>query len=107
MTDVLYVLGVIAAMGGVTFLLRATPFVAGRWLQRHPRVQHLGQFLPLAIMVLLTLSSTLGEGADDAAAPWPELAALIVVLGLQWWRRNALLSILLGTGLYVLLRNGL
>ena len=33
-------------------------------------------------------------------------AALALTAALQGWRKNALLSILAGTGLYVLLRNG-
>jgi branched-subunit amino acid transport protein AzlD len=33
------------------------------------------------------------------------LAAVATVLALQWWGKQALLSILAGTALYVLLRN--
>ena len=107
MIDPWYLLSVIGAMGLVTLGLRAVPFVAGRWLDKHPLVQRLGQFLPLAIMTLLLLNSTLGSARDDAHGPWPELACVAIVVVLQWWRRNALLSILLGTGLYVLIRNHL
>ena len=53
MIETRYVIGVIAAMGLVTFALRALPFVAAQWLNKHPIVQRLGQFLPLAIMTLL------------------------------------------------------
>ncbi|SDU01908.1 Branched-chain amino acid transport protein AzlD [Pseudomonas pohangensis] len=105
MTDNLYVLGVIVAMALVTLALRALPFVAGQWLQQHPLVHRLGQFLPLAIMTLLLASSTLGAMADDPHSPWPELTAVLLVALLQWFSKNALLSILLGTGVYVLLRN--
>lgn len=105
MTDSLYVLGVIAAMALVTFALRALPFVAGQWLQQHPLVHRLGQFLPLAIMTLLLVNSSLGAMADDPDRPWPELTAVLLVAVVQWFSRNALLSILLGTGVYVVLRN--
>jgi len=105
MTDNLYVLGVIVAMALVTFALRALPFVAGQWLQQHPLVHRLGQFLPLAIMTLLLVSSTLGAMSDDPDRPWLELLAVLLVAVVQWFSRNALLSILLGTGAYVLLRN--
>ena len=100
MTDNLYVIGVIIAMGLVTFALRALPFFAGQWLQKHPLVHRLGEFLPLAIMTLL-----LAAMGENPASPWPELAAVLLVASVQWFSRNALLSILLGTGLYVLLRN--
>lgn len=105
MSDRGYLIGAIVAMGLVTFALRALPFVAARWLQRHPLVQRLGQFLPLAIMTLLLLHSVVGAARSHAAGPWPELAAVALAAGLQWRSRNALLSILCGTGLYLLLRN--
>lgn len=105
MTDSLYVLGVIVAMGLVTFALRALPFVAGQWLHKHPIVHGLGRFLPLAIMTLLLLNSTIAAITADPSGPWPELVAVLLVAVMQWFSRNALLSILLGTGVYVLLRN--
>jgi branched-subunit amino acid transport protein AzlD len=105
MTDNLYVISVIAAMALVTFALRALPFVAGQWLQKHPLVHRLGEFLPLAIMTLLLVNSTIAAMGESPASPWPELAAVLLVATVQWFSRNALLSILLGTGLYVLLRN--
>ena len=105
MIETRYVIGVIAAMGLVTFALRALPFVAAQWLNKHPIVQRLGQFLPLAIMTLLLVHSAAGSAREHAAGPWPELGAVTLVVVLQWRSRNALLSILLGTGAYVLMRN--
>ncbi|MBK5915506.1 AzlD domain-containing protein [Rhodocyclus purpureus] len=105
MIDKGYVIGVIAAMGLVTFALRALPFVAAHWLESHPLVQRLGRFLPLAIMTLLLLHSALGAAREDPRGPWPEVVAVALVLVLQGWRGNALLSILTGTGVYVLMRN--
>jgi len=100
-----YALGALAAMAVVTFGLRALPFLAAKFLQRHPLVQQLGRFLPLAIMTLLLLHTLVGSARANPAGPWAELAAVSCVLGLQWWRKHALLSILAGTALYVLLRN--
>ena len=100
-----YLIGVIAAMALVTFALRALPFVAAQWLQKHRFVQALGQFLPLAIMTLLLVHSATGAALAHDSGPWPELLAVAVVVALQWTRRNALLSIVLGTCVYVLLRN--
>ena len=105
MIDSSYVLGVIAAMGAVTFALRALPFVAGQWLQKYPWVHSLGQFLPLAIMTLLLVNSSLAAAADHAFGPWSELLAVSLVAWLQWRHKNALVSILVGTAVYVLLRN--
>lgn len=100
-----YLISVIVAMAIVTFALRALPFVAAQWLQKHAVVARLGEFLPLAIMTLLVVHSAAGSAQAHAAGPWPELAAIALTVGVQWRSRNALLSIVLGTALYVLLRN--
>jgi branched-subunit amino acid transport protein AzlD len=92
-------------MGLVTFALRALPFVGAQWLNKHPLVQRLGQFLPLAIMTLLTIHSAAGSAREHAAGPFPELIAIALVAVLQWRTRNALLSILVGTAAYVAMRN--
>jgi branched-subunit amino acid transport protein AzlD len=100
-----YVVSVIVAMAIVTFALRALPFVAAQWLQKHSVVQRLGEFLPLAIMTLLVVHSAAGSAQQHAGGPWPELAAVALTVAVQWRRRNALFSIALGTALYVALRN--
>lgn len=105
MIDTCYALGALLAMAVVTFGLRALPFLAARFLARNPQVQKLGQFLPLAIMALLVLHALAGNASQNPNRPWAELAAVSLVLTLQWWRKQALLSILAGTLLYVLLRN--
>ncbi len=105
MIDSVHALLAIAAMGAVTFVLRALPFLAARWLARHPVVQRLGDFLPLAIMALLLVHSVAGAAREDPAGPWPEGIAVALAAVLQWWGRHALLSILVGTAAYVLMRN--
>lgn len=105
MIDHAYLIGVIAAMALISFALRALPFVAAQWLNKHPLVHRLGDFLPLAIMTLLLVHSAVGNAATNPAAPWPELVAVALVVGLQWWQRNALLSIVLGVCAYVAMRN--
>lgn len=105
MSDTGYLLAVIVVMGAVTFALRALPFLSARLLGRFPVVQHLGRFLPLAIMVLLLVHSASGAARGHSTGPWPELLAIAVTCLLQWRSRNPLLSIVAGTALYVLLRN--
>lgn len=105
MIDSLYVLGAIAVMALVTFALRGLPFVAAQWLLRHALVRRLGEFLPLAIMTLLLLHSAAGLAREHPAGPAFELIAIGLTAALQWKYRNALLSILLGTIVYVALRN--
>ena len=105
MIDTGYALGALAVMAAVTFGLRALPFMAAKFLQDHPMVQRLGRFLPLAIMTLLLVHTLAGSARDNPTGPWAELAAIACVMALQWRWRQPLLSILLGTALYVLLRN--
>lgn len=99
------VLAAIAVMAAITLALRALPFVAAKWLQRHAWVAHLGRFLPLAIMVLLLLHTLAGMARTHALGPWPEAVSAALVLVVQWRGRNALWSMLLGTACYVCLRN--
>ncbi|MBP6339275.1 MAG: AzlD domain-containing protein [Vitreoscilla sp.] len=105
MVDSGYAVAVIVAMGGVTLALRALPFLAAQWLHKHPLVQALGRFLPLAIMTLLLVNAMVGAARSHSAGPAPELLAVALVVLLQWFGRHALLSILVGTGTYVLMRN--
>lgn len=105
MIDSPYALSALVAMGAVTFALRALPFLAARWLERHPVVQRLGEFLPLAIMALLLVHSVAGAAREDPAGPWPEGLAVALAVAAQWRGRHALLSIFAGTAAYVLMRN--
>ncbi|HLU80330.1 MAG TPA: AzlD domain-containing protein [Burkholderiaceae bacterium] len=105
MNDTGYLLAAIGAMGVVTFALRALPFLSARLLRRSAVVQHLGRFLPLAIMTLLLVHSASASAREHPTGPWPELLAIAVTAGLQWRTRNPLLSIVGGTALYVMLRN--
>ena len=75
MDDTAYVVGVILAMGAVTFALRALPFVAARGLQRHAVVARLGRFLPMAIMVLLLLHASVSM-AQRPIHPCRHLSAM-------------------------------
>lgn len=98
-----YVLLVLAAMMGVTFALRALPFIAGQWLMKHPLVQRLKDFLPLSIMTLLVLHSGTGAAAENPLGAWPVLAAVAFTILAQWRLKHPLLSILGGTALFVFL----
>ncbi len=112
MNDAVYLLAVFAAMAAVTFLERALPFVASDWLKKQRWVEGLGKFLPLAIMVLLVVHAAMGAAqsrgheAFFGSLPLPEALSIALAFGLQWFFRNALLSIFSGTALYVLFVNG-
>lgn len=98
----LYVLSAIVAMGAVTFLMRALPFIGARWLRGSPMVRRIGLFLPPAIMALLLLHSARDLGLQSPGHVLPTVVAVLVVLGLQLYKRQPLLSIAAGTVLYML-----
>lgn len=97
---------VLVVMMAITFALRALPFLAAQWLQKHSVVKRLGDFLPLGIMTLLVLHSGVSAARDNPQGPWPELVAVAITVALQWRWKHPLLSILCGTVLYVAWRNG-
>lgn len=92
----------VAVMSAVTVLLRALPFLVFR--KKVPAyVSYLGKVLPPAIIGMLVIYCL--KDTTVTAAPFgaPELIAGALVVILQAWKRNALLSILSGTAVYMLL----
>ncbi len=92
----------IAAMSVTTVLLRLLPFLVFR--KRTPAyVTYLGRVLPPAIIGMLVIYCL--KDIDVTAKPFglPELIAGACVAALQAWKRNALVSILAGTVLYMAL----
>ena len=92
----------VLAMAAATWLTRFLPFIVFR--RRVPRyIRYLGRVLPAAIIGMLVVYCL--KDVDPAAAPHgvPELIAAATVVGLQCWKRNSLVSILGGTGVYMLL----
>ncbi len=89
-------------MSAVTILLRFLPFLL---FSRHtpPYISYLGRVLPAAIIGMLVIYCL--KDVKVASAPFglPELLAGACVVILQRLRRNALLSILTGTIVYMLL----
>ena len=92
----------VAVMSAVTVLLRALPFLVFR--KKVPAyVTYLGRVLPpasIGMLVIYCLKDTTVTAAPFGA---PELIAGALVVILQAWKRNALLSILSGTAVYMLL----
>lgn len=104
MTGNLHAAAIVLVCAAVTVALRALPFVCFGGKRGVPRlVSALGRTLPPAIMAALVVyclkSVPYGTLADGAR----QLIAAAVVVALHVWRRNTLLSIAAGTGLYMLL----
>lgn len=103
-TALLVFIGVCAL---ATFATRLLPFVALARQADHPLILHLGRYLPPAVMLILVIYALrdfrpLIEGHLNAAANgWPMMLAALLVVVLHLWRRNALLSIVIGTASYM------
>ncbi len=92
----------IAAMAIVTILLRALPFLLFR--KKTPTyVSYLGRVLPPAIIGMLVIYCL--KDITPSLSPFglPELIAAACVVGMQVWKRSALISILSGTVVYMAL----
>ena len=92
----------IAVMSAVTILLRFLPFIVFR--KKTPKyIAYLGKVLPPAIIGMLVIFCL--KDITPLAHPFgiPELIAAACVVGLQIWKRNALVSILAGTAVYMAL----
>ena len=103
MTDTHAVL-TIAVCAVVTAALRFLPFVIFGENRKTPEViTYLGKVLPFAIMGMLVVYCL--KSVDLGAAPYgiPEFLGCAAVAALHVWKRNTLLSIGLGTVLYMLL----
>lgn len=97
-----YLLSVIAVAALATFLTRALPFLLlYRWAD-HPMLQHLGRYLPPVLIVLLLLYALRGALVTGQHL-LPSLLSLGLVAVLHLLLKNPLISILSGTGLYMVL----
>lgn len=95
---------IIAAMVVGTAATRFLPFLLFPAGAKTPKfVDYLGKTLPYATMALLVVYCL--KGVQIMAAPHglPELTAVAAIAVLHWWKGNSLLSIAVGTVLYMVL----
>ena len=92
----------IAVMSLVTILLRFLPFLVFRE-NTPPYISYLGKVLPPAIIGMLVIYCLKDISLSMHPYGLPELIASACVIGLQIWKRSALVSILTGTVVYMLL----
>lgn len=98
-----YVIAMIAVMAIVTMMLRFLPFVIFGERPTPKYIDFLGKYLPYAIMGMLVVYCLKGMTFTSAPFGIPEIIAVAVTAGLHIWKRNTLVSIILGTVSYMLL----
>ena len=92
----------VAVVSCITLLIRFLPF--GVFRGHTPQVVlYLGQVLPYAIMGMLVVYCLKSVQLFSYPYGIPEAVSCIVIVVLQWWKENTILSILAGTFLYMFL----
>jgi branched-subunit amino acid transport protein AzlD len=98
-----YVAAVVGVATVLTWGLRAAPFAVLTPMRDSVVVRHLSRHMPLGVMLILAAYTLRDVPTTTALDALPFVAAVAVTVGLHLWRRNALLSILVGSALHVAL----
>lgn len=99
----LNILLVIAVVSGITILIRFAPFIIFDRGNTLPSwIEYLGKILPPAVMSVLLVYCLRGIDITSGNYGLPELISVAVVVLLHVWKRNTLLSIGVGTALYMI-----
>jgi len=106
MENTLYLVTFILTMSLATLVTRAAPFLLFSKQGEHPLLIFIGRYLPPAIMLLLLIYCVKDVNWLVDRGGVNEIVALSVVVVAHLLFRNSLISILLGTGLYMALKQG-
>ncbi|MGG7101170.1 branched-chain amino acid transporter permease [Rhodococcus sp. 24CO] len=105
MPDTTYIFSAVAIMAVVTFALRAIPFAVLKPLRSSALVAYLGIYMPAGVMLILVMYSLKSVSVTGPSHGIPELIAVSATAAIHLWRKNAVLSIVVGTAMYVALMN--
>lgn len=90
----------------VTMATRFIPFlIFDQSKELSPYLEELGKFLPAAIMVVLVIYCYRNISFAEPSKALLEIVAGLVTLFIHLWKRNMPLSILVGTGFYMVMLN--
>lgn len=102
MTDNMHALYIILAMGIATFATRIVPVLLfGRGSKVPDYVMYLGKVVPYTAMGLLIVYCLKDVQLIESPHALPEIAAMAVVVLSYLWKRNSILSVVIGTALYM------
>lgn len=104
MSDPLYTIMTMTAVALVTWLCRGLPYlIFTKSKNLPPIINYLGKVFPSSIMIILVVYCLKGTQFNSFPYGLPELISIAAVIVLQVWRRNILISMLLGTICYMFL----
>lgn len=103
--NIWYLIGVIALLFIVTMLTRGLPFMFGNWIVKQRILMMLGQQLPAAIILMLMVyyMMMLAKPTHWHNLIWQVISLSFIVV-LQWRFKKTIVSLLVGTALYLLLQ---
>lgn len=97
-----YLVYAILLMSLVTFSVRALPFYCIEFFKDHPIVRYLSIILPATIMPILVFYSFMIDKSGAAVHYIPEIAASLLIVFIHIWRRNLMISMIVGITAYVI-----
>lgn len=103
MEDTVHLIIITAVVALATFATRALPFVCFSSRDPPEILSTIEKNLPPMILLLLVIYCLKDVNWMQTPYGTPELFTIGIVAGLHLWKRNAMLSIFAGTGLYMLL----
>ena len=104
MTDYRHAMIVIALMGLAVLSTRIVPvLIFGRGERVPEFILYLGRVVPYTAMGLLIVYCLRDVPVMDAPHGLPEIISLAVVTVTYIWKRNTILSVVIGTALYMFL----
>jgi len=99
---------IIVIMAAITFLLRATPFILFPAHMKTPDfIIKLSTLMPRAMIGFLVIYCFKNISSNSSGEWLPELIAVIAIVAVHLFKRNTLISISVGTFIYVVLVNGI
>ncbi|QSX08262.1 branched-chain amino acid transporter permease [Alkalibacter rhizosphaerae] len=100
----LQTLAIIGTAIAGTMFTRFLPFFLFRKAKsNHPYITDLGRLLPYAVIGMLVVYCLRNVRFDSPTHGLPEGIAIVSIVILHYWKENTLLSIGVGTGLYMVL----
>ena len=95
---------IILVMGLVTFATRLLPvLIFGRGKKVPDYIMYLGKVVPYTAMGLLIVYCLKDVSIFGESHAMPEIIALAIVSGTYLWKRNTILSVVVGTIAYMIM----
>lgn len=92
-------------IAGLTFFFRSIPFIFYRYIQNNETLAFIRVFLPAGIMLVLTIYTLKDVSLTSFPYGLSEMIAVATVIFLHVTWRNALLSIAMGTIVFIICKH--